>query len=167
MAKYMKRFERIGKDFEIQFYDNEGREKVVIALKTAEELAEYLSAEFWGCIKFLPDFNNPTIYYNGKRFGDWSEIKEVDDLYEHEKEWISDEKHEERDSEVYPVLLQLEALFKAIKHPTTQVMVKHVWKDIDEYVYVYINDACYPVCITADSKTAIVKDVVDKVIYKF
>ena len=74
MVKYEEREHRIGKDYEIQFYDNSGNNSRVVALKTAEDLGFYLSAMFWGSPRFLGDFWNPTIYHDGKRYGDWSEI---------------------------------------------------------------------------------------------
>ena len=76
MVNYTTRTERIGKDYEIQMYDDNGQYSEVIVLKTAEDLAFYLSATFWGCVKFDRKFNNPTIWYNGERYGCWDEIKE-------------------------------------------------------------------------------------------
>ena len=76
-------------------------------------------------------------------------------------------KRAKRDKEVELVVFRLDDLFNAVKHPTASVRVSHGWEGCDEYIYVHINKAVYTVNITADSKMAIVKDVVDKVIYKF
>lgn len=73
MVTYEKRMVRWGKDYEVQNYDKDGNNSTVFAFKTAEDLAYYLAAKFWGCVKFH-DYNNPTVYYNGERFGDFNEI---------------------------------------------------------------------------------------------
>ena len=73
--KVERREQRTNVGYEIQFYNGEGDNSYVIALDTAEDLAFYLSAMFWGAPRFLGNFYNPTIYHDGKRFGDWSEIK--------------------------------------------------------------------------------------------
>lgn len=80
---------------------------------------------------------------------------------------ITAQKHIERDRDIQPVLDSLKALFSAIKHRDTGFVLRHGWEGNEEYLYIQINQGHYTVCITADSKAAIVKDVVDKVIYKF
>lgn len=56
---------REGKGFEIQWYDDKGDYSHVTQVDTIEELAMVLSRSCWGSVRWG---NNPTIYYNGKKF---------------------------------------------------------------------------------------------------
>lgn len=55
-----------GKDYEIQWYDADGNYDCVDHCTTLEEFTIRICDYFWGCPKAIAD--NPTVYYNGKRF---------------------------------------------------------------------------------------------------
>lgn len=56
---------REDKNFEVQWYDDNGDNYYAVQLDTLEDLALYLARRCWGVMRFK---NNPTVYYNGKPF---------------------------------------------------------------------------------------------------
>lgn len=64
------------KNFEVQWYDDNGDNSRVVQCDTVEELAQYLSRCLWGSIKGFE--NNPSIWHNGKRWclGEYTPVDE-------------------------------------------------------------------------------------------
>lgn len=57
---------REDKNFEVQWYNDEGDYSRVVQCDSVEELAQYLARILWGSIKGFK--NNPTVFHNGKRW---------------------------------------------------------------------------------------------------
>ena len=64
------------KNFEVQWYDDNGDNERVVQCDTVEEPAQYLSRCLWGSTKGFK--NNPTVWHNGKRwcFGEYTPVDE-------------------------------------------------------------------------------------------
>ena len=64
------------KNFEVQWYDDNGDNARVVQCDTVEELAQYLSRCLWGSIKGFE--NNPSVWHNGKRWclGEYTPVDE-------------------------------------------------------------------------------------------
>lgn len=64
------------KNFEVQWYDDNGDNARVVQCDTVEELAQYLSRCLWGSVKGFK--NNPTVWHNGKRWclGEYTPVDE-------------------------------------------------------------------------------------------
>lgn len=57
---------REDKNFEVQWYDDEGDNSRVVQCDTVEELAQYLARCLWGSVRGFK--NNPGVFHNGKRW---------------------------------------------------------------------------------------------------
>lgn len=64
------------KNYEVQWYDDNGDNARVVRCDTVEELAQYLSRCLWGSVKGFK--NNPTVWHNGKRWclGEYTPVDE-------------------------------------------------------------------------------------------
>lgn len=68
--------ERENKNFEVQWYGNNGNNERVVQCDTVEELAQYLSRILWGSVSGFK--NNPSVWHNGKRwcFNEYTPVNE-------------------------------------------------------------------------------------------
>ena len=57
---------REDKNFEIQWYDDDGNNSKVTQCDTVEELAQFLARCLWGSVKGFK--NNPTVWHNGEKW---------------------------------------------------------------------------------------------------
>lgn len=67
---------RENKNFEVQWYKDNGDDADVVQCDTVEELAQYLARILWGSVKGFE--NNPSVWHNGKRWclGEYTPINE-------------------------------------------------------------------------------------------